>query len=342
MWKDEKNMETLLTISIAAYNVEKYIATALESCILSENLMELLEVCIIDDGSKDNTSVIAKEYVQRFPKAFKYYFKENGGYGSTVNYALTVAQGKYFRLLDGDDWYSKEELEEYLKYLQKCDSDLILSDYSIIYEKSKRVVSKRNFNYIHMHEYNVFEFDSTKRLAMYSFCYKTKLLQKNNILLTEHCFYTDMEFMLLPLQFIKSFIYVNVNLYQYRIGMSEQSVSIGGMRKHYEDYYKVFMSLRNRELVYAYSAHFCENIDTVIKNNITIMAKASYRSLMCLPISYNTYSKIKKLDIKIEQLGINGERGLFNMYGIPKGNFNFLNYIFTSILTQIIIRLKSL
>ena len=62
----------LLTISIAAYNVEKYLEKALTSMVCSPTAMEKLEVIIEDDGSTDGTLSIKnmKSYIQVFIELF--------------------------------------------------------------------------------------------------------------------------------------------------------------------------------------------------------------------------------------------------------------------------------
>ena len=88
-------MNKVLTISIAAYNVEEYLAETLDSCIVHPNLQSYLEVLIVDDGSTDGTLEIAQEYEKEYPEVFHVISKENGGYGSTINAALKIATGKY-------------------------------------------------------------------------------------------------------------------------------------------------------------------------------------------------------------------------------------------------------
>ena len=60
-------MQKILTISIAAYNVEKYIRCALNSLLICEDLLNLLEIFVIDDGGSDSTLSIAKEYERKYP-----------------------------------------------------------------------------------------------------------------------------------------------------------------------------------------------------------------------------------------------------------------------------------
>ena len=95
-------MTKLLTVSIAAYNMEKYIRQALDS-LLSCRHAQSIEIFVIDDGGTDHTLEIAKEYAWKHPGTVIPVHKENGGYGSTINYSIEHATGKYFKQLDGDD-----------------------------------------------------------------------------------------------------------------------------------------------------------------------------------------------------------------------------------------------
>ena len=79
-----------LTISIAAYNVEKFLERTLESLVISKDYLERIEVIIVDDGSIDSTSVIAEKYCRNYPNSFRLIKKENGGYGSTVNCSIAI------------------------------------------------------------------------------------------------------------------------------------------------------------------------------------------------------------------------------------------------------------
>ena len=72
--------QKILTVSIAAYNVSKYLDEALEP-FTNSMYKDELEVLIVDDGSKDDTAEIAKRYEERYPNTFKLVKKENGGWG---------------------------------------------------------------------------------------------------------------------------------------------------------------------------------------------------------------------------------------------------------------------
>ena len=107
----------VLTIIVPVYNTEKYIKRCLDSLDNKETNPKV-EVLIVSDGSKDNSIKIAKEYEKKEPNTFKVIEKENGGHGSTINKGLELATGKYFRVLDSDDWVDNKNFIEYVKDLE--------------------------------------------------------------------------------------------------------------------------------------------------------------------------------------------------------------------------------
>lgn len=97
-------MNKLLTIVVPVYKVEPYINKCLDSCLiyktneqgekeLDEELMNQLEVIIVNDGTPDNSAEMSREYVKRYPQAFRQIDKENGGHGSVWNEGLKEATG---------------------------------------------------------------------------------------------------------------------------------------------------------------------------------------------------------------------------------------------------------
>ena len=116
-------MEKILSVSIASYNVEKFIRKALDSCCIPE-IMDRLEVLVVNDGSTDSTLEIAREYETKYPDTFRVIDKKNGGYGSTVNASIKAATGKYFRLLDGDDWFDRDGLVKFIGELSAAEEDM--------------------------------------------------------------------------------------------------------------------------------------------------------------------------------------------------------------------------
>ena len=95
-----------VSIIIPVYNVEKYIATCLDS-LVNQTLKDI-EVIVVNDGSPDNSQDIIDEYVKKYPKIVKSYIKENGGQGSARNFGLKKATVEYIGYVDSDDYVSTD------------------------------------------------------------------------------------------------------------------------------------------------------------------------------------------------------------------------------------------
>ena len=232
-------MEKLLTISIAAYNVEKYIRNTLESVII-ENV-DVWEILVQDDGGTDGTAGIVSEFQKRYPDSIRLISKENGGYGSTINSSIDIATGKYFKQLDGDDWYETANLKRLVQVLKTTEADLIYTPYYDFFEPVSKKKLRRVFD-TEMSGYYLFNDAITQckgRINMYSSCFKTDILKKNRIRLLEKCFYTDTEYALYPIAYVNDIYICDFPIYNYRQGVEGQSISLEGRRKHYKDHLKI-------------------------------------------------------------------------------------------------------
>ena len=94
-----------VTIIVPIYNVEKYVSKCLDSLI--NQTMDEIEVFAIIDGSPDNSIDIVKKYAS-MDSRIKCFDKENGGYGSVLEYALDKIETEYFLICDPDDIYPGE------------------------------------------------------------------------------------------------------------------------------------------------------------------------------------------------------------------------------------------
>lgn len=256
-------MEKVLTVSIAAYNVEKYLRECLNS-FLDEMILEKCEVIIVDDGSKDGTGEIAKEYVQQYPQTFIYVKKENGGWGSTLNVAMKMAKGKYFKQLDGDDMYDTSFLKDYIRKLEEIDVDVVITPFITFDDRTgeniqKTIILKETPRNI---ELRLDDLSDKNIYNMHSSTFKTRILQTNNIKITEHCFYTDVEYLLKALNFSDTIMFIDLTIYRYRIARDGQSVSMEGLQKHYQEHLKIVDTLLkyeekevrpNRRALYSYN-----------------------------------------------------------------------------------------
>lgn len=291
-------MRKLLTIVVAAYNVGDYLDNVLRSCVLEDRrLRELYEVIIVNDGSTDQTLTIANKYMGQYPRTFRVIDKPNGGYGSVINEGIKAAEGRYFKLLDGDDWYNTKALEEMIQELSVCNTDMVLTNYVKVHESNGKRSVYRYEDVKQNEELPVSEMWKVgSSLAMHGTCYKTDILRKIPVPITEHCFYTDTEFVIYGLAYVKSFIYFPIDLYQYRVGLERQSVSMSGLMRHIGDMGKV-----NADL----DAFYEQLPDTANRELVSHRIALSYRGylthMLLLSNSREIRQKIRLFDERVKQ-----------------------------------------
>ena len=93
----------LLTIAVPCYHSQEYMHYCIQSLVTGGDLVEVL---IINDGSSDNTQTIAEKFEQQYPGIVRAISQENKGHGGAVNTGMQHATGKYFKVVDSDDWES--------------------------------------------------------------------------------------------------------------------------------------------------------------------------------------------------------------------------------------------
>lgn len=238
-------MGKILTVVVPAYNVEKYLEECLKSFALPRWKKEL-EVLIVDDGSTDHSSQIAEKYAEAFPEIFRVIHKENGGHGSTINRGIREASGKYFKVVDGDDYVKQSSFAELLKCLSRTDSDLVVTNYYWFADGTRRIKSEIEAPFSGVEygrEYKFSEIGRDAYFKMHAVTFKTELLKKYMPKIDEHCFYVDMEFILFPIPHIKTVTCIEAHVYRYRIGLPTQSMNLKGMQRHEENFERVLNRL---------------------------------------------------------------------------------------------------
>lgn len=235
-------MEKVITITIPSYNVENFLENTLDSFVIDRVLQDI-EVLVVDDGSKDRTAEIAQQYAEKYPDTFRVISKENGGHGSTINVGIREACGKYFKVVDGDDWVDAEGFVTLVNALKSCDSDFVFTNYYEYYEdiaKTKPIT----FDFIGPNrEYAFAEVCEKNLLPMHALVIKTSILKDNHIRLDEKCFYVDVEYVLFPVPYVKTVTFFDCYVYMYRLALDTQSVSIKGFQKHKDDHTRVCLHL---------------------------------------------------------------------------------------------------
>lgn len=273
-------MPKILTVSVAAYNVQQYLEEALTP-FADEKWNEDIEVFVIDDGGNDASLDIAKSYAEKYPAIFIPIHKENGGWGSTVNYGIEHANGTYFKQLDGDDYFDKEALETFIQCLKTATEDAIITPFTSFEDGTGNVIEKVMFpeKYSFGKTIRINEFDVDFPFQMHSIAFKTALLKENKIKITEHCFYTDVEYLLKGLSTVETVLFCSADLYRYRLARAGQSVSVAGYIKHYREHLTVLNTLLS-DLCRAEEKTVK---DAVINAQILKMIESQYRIFLLLP-----------------------------------------------------------
>ena len=236
----------ILTISIAAYNVEKFIEQTLNSLIKEADILEKLEIFVVDDGGTDHTLDIADAYSNKYEGTVYCCRKTNGGYGSVINYSIERATGKYFKQLDGDDWFDSKFIREYVDLLEKTEADCVITP-MYYYDNEHNRVQRLEDDYAGFQEglYTFNDINPSLGMRMHLCTFKTSVLKKMNYRITEKCFYTDMEYCHAPVRYMNNIYISHIPLYVYRIGSEEQSININNMKKRYKAHETVLFKLQD-------------------------------------------------------------------------------------------------
>ena len=135
----------LISVIIPVYGVEKYIAQCLESVI--NQTYKNLEIIVVNDGTKDRSADIAKEYAAKDSR-IKVYDFENGGISVARNRGLEIATGDYISYIDSDDWIDADFYEVLFDYAKKTSADIVKCGCKKIYNKKVETVIFHNNNLI--------------------------------------------------------------------------------------------------------------------------------------------------------------------------------------------------
>ena len=223
----------LLTITVPSYNVEKTLSPTLDSLCI-EDFIDKLDIIVIDDGSSDRTQEIAQGFALRYPDSVRVVRKANGGHGSTINKGIELAQGRYFKVVDGDDQLDRKGFSALVKLLESTDADLVAAHYQKVIVNSEEAPIPMRFEGVafgKIYRFQELSLHGNIYFGIHSLTIKTSILKENNVRVQEHTFYVDVEYGLLPIPYVNTVEFLDETVYCYYIGNSGQSID--------EDHYRV-------------------------------------------------------------------------------------------------------
>ena len=174
-----------VSVIVPIYNVENY----LEKCIqtLVSQTIQDIQIILVNDGSKDNSIQIIKEFIEKYPNKIMYLEKENGGLSDARNFAIPQATGEYIAFLDADDYVELNMYEKMYELAKKENSDMVECDF--YWEYPNKV--KKDTGII----YNTKEEMIEKiRVVAWNKLIKRTILQKSKIKFPKGYQYEDVEF----------------------------------------------------------------------------------------------------------------------------------------------------
>lgn len=116
----------LVTLIIPIYNAERYLRRCLDS--VAAQTFGDMEVLLMNDGSKDRSSAICREYEERDAR-FRTIDKENSGVSDTRNQGMQLARGKYLQFMDSDDWLTPDATQSLVEAAEKDQCDMVIADF---------------------------------------------------------------------------------------------------------------------------------------------------------------------------------------------------------------------
>lgn len=129
------NVPSKVSIIVPVYNVENYLAKCLDSLV--NQTLQNIEILVVNDGSKDHSGRIIRDYAQKYPEKVKALAKENGGLSDARNFGIDRATGEYIGFVDSDDYVTQTMFEEMLLLAEKHMAKMVICNIQKVDENGK-------------------------------------------------------------------------------------------------------------------------------------------------------------------------------------------------------------
>lgn len=214
----------LLSIIIPVYNVEEYIEECVDSIVNQSNKYKnLIEIILIDDGTRDNSGKICDAYEKKY-SFIKVFHKQNEGLSETRNYGLRKSSGKYVWFVDSDDYICENSLNKILTILGKDDIDIVLGDANVVdavgnFTKKlihRGLISDNKYSGLETIKYQL-EQEKNYIVMVWVGIYRRQFLIDNNLYFEKGLIHEDELWTPITLINASKIIYKNILIYNYRI-----------------------------------------------------------------------------------------------------------------------------
>jgi glycosyltransferase EpsE len=127
-------MNPRISILMPIFNCEKTLPEALESLLLQT--YQNFKIILCDDGSTDNSFIVASEYIKKFKNGVLIKNEKNIRLAASLNRCLEFADTEYVARMDGDDTCSRYRFEKQIKFLDENAEYAIVSSSMFLFDES--------------------------------------------------------------------------------------------------------------------------------------------------------------------------------------------------------------
>ena len=225
---ESEKSSVAITVIITVHNSEKFLRACLDS-VISQTFSDI-EILCIDGGSKDQSPQILEEYAQK-DKRIQIVNDANTSYGHKVNKGICLARGEYISVLESDDMYLPNMLENLYVIAKKYKPDYVNADYLEFrmidgrrYETAVRMYQALDYN--RCIESSKHPENMRQILRYWTGIFKKEFLIKKDIKMNESAgaSFQDMSFRFLTSALADSCFHLDMPVYLYRVDNEDSSV----------------------------------------------------------------------------------------------------------------------
>ncbi len=137
---DKLAMDSLVSVIVPVYNVEKYVEKAVKSIV--HQTYKNIEILLMDDGSTDSSSRICDDMAAEDLRITVYH-SDNRGVSVARNKGIEKASGEWLMFVDADDWIDEDAIERLIMASGEEDSDIILGTYFWEFDGTEKRASNK-------------------------------------------------------------------------------------------------------------------------------------------------------------------------------------------------------
>lgn len=158
-----------ISVIIPVYNAQDGIKRCVDS-LLNQSFKNF-EIILLNDGSKDNSLNILKEYELKY-SFVRVIDKQNEGVAVTRNKGILLAEGEYIMFMDNDDFVDSDYIETFYQAIHEKNLDLVIGGYKRV-NQDNQIIFSQDIQQSEWSKYII--------MAPWAKVYRTEFLKTNNL-----------------------------------------------------------------------------------------------------------------------------------------------------------------